>query len=113
MNEAHIPSGGYLLDSLRASLWCIENTIGFEKAILLAVNLGNDADTIGAITGQIVGAMYGYSSVDQEPKKGLFGERRIYVTSQFFGRSITDSQWSKFITVYNFLLYTTPRRGAP
>jgi ADP-ribosylglycohydrolase len=92
VDEAHIPSGGHVLDSLRASLWCIENTIGFQNAILLAVNLGDDADTTGAITGQIAGAMYGYSSIDPELKKGLFGERRIYVTSQFLGRSIADSQ---------------------
>ena len=81
-----------MLDSLRAALWCIENTNSFENAVLLAVNLGDDADTTGAITGQIAGAMYGYSSVDPELKKGLFGERRIYVTSQFLRRSIGDSQ---------------------
>ena len=92
VDEAHIPSGGYVLDSLRASLWCIENTIGFQNAILLAVNLGDDADTTGAITGQIAGAMYGYSSIDTVLKMGLFGERRIYVTSQFLGRSFADSQ---------------------
>ena len=45
-----------MLDSLRASLWCIENTIGFQNAILLAVNLGDDAHTTGAITGLIAGA---------------------------------------------------------
>ncbi|WP_213684973.1 ADP-ribosylglycohydrolase family protein [Roseicyclus sp.] len=92
VDDALIPSGGYVLDSLRAALWCIENTNSFENAVLLAVNLGDDADTTGAITGQIAGAMYGYSSIDPELKKGLFGERRIYVTSQFLGRSFADSQ---------------------
>jgi len=81
--DAHIPSGGYVLDSLRASLWCIENGDSFESAVLLAVNLGDDADTTAAITGQIAGAMYGYSAIPKALKDGLIGERRLYVTSQF------------------------------
>jgi ADP-ribosylglycohydrolase len=89
VDDALIPSGGYVLDSLRAALWCIENTNSFENAVLLAVNLGDDADTTAAITGQVAGALYGYSAVPQAPKDGLIGERRIYVTSQFLGRSIT------------------------
>jgi ADP-ribosylglycohydrolase len=81
--DAHIPSGGYVLDSLRASLWCIENSDSFDSAVLLAVNLGDDADTTAAITGQIAGAMYGYSAIPKALKDGLIGERRLYVTSQF------------------------------
>lgn len=94
LDDDQISSGGYVIDSLRASLWCIENTTSFESAVLLAVNLGDDADTTGAITGQIAGALYGYSSIDSELKKGLFGERRIYVTSQFLGRSAVNLQGS-------------------
>jgi len=66
---------------------CSEST---QLWLLYESNL--NADTTGAITGQIAGAMYGYSSIDPELKKGLFGERRIYVTSQVLGRSIADSQ---------------------
>ena len=87
VDDALIRSGGYVLDSLKASLWCIENTNSFENAVLLAVNLGDDADTTAAITGQIGGAIYGYAAVPQALKDGLIGERRIYVTSQFLNRS--------------------------
>jgi ADP-ribosylglycohydrolase len=90
VDDALIPSGGYVLDSLRAALWCIENTNSFENAVLLAVNLGDDADTTAAVTGQIAGALYGYSAVPQALKDGLIGERRIYVTSQFLSRSLID-----------------------
>ena len=57
------PYRGYVLDSLSAALWCIENTNSFENAVLLAVNLGDAADTTAAVTGQGAGAMYGYSAI--------------------------------------------------
>ena len=87
VDDALVPSGGYVLESLRAALWCIENTKSFEQAVLLAVNLGDDADTTAAITGQIAGAIHGYSAIPSILKDGLIGERRIYVTSQFLSRS--------------------------
>lgn len=91
VDDGLIPSGGYVLDSLRAALWCIENTASFENAVLLAVNLGDDADTTAAIAGQIAGARYGYSAVPQSLKHGLVGERRLYVTSQFLARNLVPS----------------------
>jgi ADP-ribosyl-[dinitrogen reductase] hydrolase len=46
-----ISSSGYALTTLEAALWCIYRTDSFEEALILAVNLGGDADTIGAVTG--------------------------------------------------------------
>ncbi|MDB4111172.1 ADP-ribosylglycohydrolase family protein [Yoonia sp.] len=91
VDDVLVPSGGYVLDSLRASLWCIENTKSFDNAVLLAVNLGDDADTTAAITGQMAGAMYGYAAMPQNLKDGLVGERRLYVTSQFLARNVLPS----------------------
>jgi ADP-ribosyl-[dinitrogen reductase] hydrolase len=54
---------GYAVASLEAALWCVANTDSFEAAVLAAVNLGDDADTTGAITGQLAGAMYGIEGV--------------------------------------------------
>ncbi|MDO4895982.1 MAG: ADP-ribosylglycohydrolase family protein [Moraxella sp.] len=54
---------GYVVDSLEASLWAFYHTDNFKDAILNAVNLGDDADTTGAITGQIAGAYYGLSGI--------------------------------------------------
>lgn len=54
---------GYAVQSLEAALWCAARTHSFREAVLAAVNLGDDADTTGAITGQIAGALYGASGI--------------------------------------------------
>jgi ADP-ribosyl-[dinitrogen reductase] hydrolase len=54
---------GYCVDSLEAALWCFNSTSNFEAAVLEAVNLGDDADTTGAIVGQIAGAYYGVDGI--------------------------------------------------
>jgi ADP-ribosyl-[dinitrogen reductase] hydrolase len=61
--EVH--SSGYVAHSLEAALWCVGRTGSFEEAVLLATNLGGDADTTGAITGQLAGAVYGYQAIPQ------------------------------------------------
>ncbi|WCM29817.1 ADP-ribosylglycohydrolase family protein [Sphingomonas sp. QA11] len=58
-----ISSSGYVVHSLEAALWSVGNTRSFEEAILLAANLGDDADTVAAITGQLAGALYGASGI--------------------------------------------------
>ena len=59
LEKNQINSSGYVIDSLEASLWCFLKTNSFEEAILTAVNLGRDTDTIGAITGGLAGLFYG------------------------------------------------------
>ena len=54
---------GFVRDSFAAALYCIASTDTFEDAIVKAVNLGGDADTIGAITGGLAGALYGCSRI--------------------------------------------------
>lgn len=56
---------GYVVDSLAAALHCIYKTKTFEDAVVKAVNLGGDADTIGAITGGLAGAMYGFEAIPE------------------------------------------------
>lgn len=60
-----IKSTGYVIDTLEAALWADASTTTFEDALVLAVNLGGDADTVGAVTGQICGARYGMSGIPQ------------------------------------------------
>lgn len=50
---------GYVVASLEASLWAVEGAASFREAGLRAVNLGDDADTTGAIAGQLAGALWG------------------------------------------------------
>ena len=61
-----IRSTGYVIDTLGASLWCIFNTTNYKDAVLKAVNLGNDTDTVGAITGGLAGIIYGYDTIPSE-----------------------------------------------
>jgi ADP-ribosyl-[dinitrogen reductase] hydrolase len=67
-----IQGSGYVADSLEAALWCFYHTSAFEAAILLAANLGDDADTTAAICGQIAGAHYGESGMPVNWLERLF-----------------------------------------
>jgi ADP-ribosyl-[dinitrogen reductase] hydrolase len=54
---------GYVVDSLEATLWCFSQTESFRDCILMAANLGDDADTTAAQAGQLAGAFYGEGSI--------------------------------------------------
>lgn len=58
-----IRGSGYVVESLEAALWCFWKTETYEQAVLLATNLGDDADTTAAICGQVAGAYYGRSGI--------------------------------------------------
>ncbi len=62
-NRAEIQSTGYVVHTLEAALWALHSSDTFEQAILTAVNLGHDSDTVGAVTGQLAGAKYGIESI--------------------------------------------------
>lgn len=65
-SRSAIRSTGYVIDTLESALWCVSETTSFRGAVLLAANLGDDADTVGAVTGQIAGAVYGISAISEE-----------------------------------------------
>jgi len=52
-----------VIHTLEASIWCFLNTENYKDAILKAVNLGEDTDTTGAVTGGLAGLYYGYESI--------------------------------------------------
>jgi ADP-ribosyl-[dinitrogen reductase] hydrolase len=58
-----INSSGYVVHTLEAALWCFYHTQSLEEAVLIAANLGDDADTVAAVTGQIAGAFYGADAI--------------------------------------------------
>ena len=62
---SEIRGTGYVVQSLEAALWCFWQTETFESAILMAANLGDDADTTAAICGQIAGAYYGAPGIPE------------------------------------------------
>jgi ADP-ribosyl-[dinitrogen reductase] hydrolase len=63
-----ITGSGYVVDCLNAALWAVARTTDFPSAVLLAANLGDDADTTAAVAGQLAGALYGSSDI---PSKWL------------------------------------------
>jgi len=54
---------GYVIHALEAALWAFYHSTSFEEGALMAVNLGDDADTTGAIYGQLAGALYGVQGI--------------------------------------------------
>ena len=75
-------STGYVVDSLKASLWCLGTTETFEGAVLKAVN---DTDTIRAITGSFAGALYKLEGI---PDKWI---------QQLVNRELIDEKCQKLI----------------
>jgi ADP-ribosyl-[dinitrogen reductase] hydrolase len=61
--RASIRSSGYVLDTLEASIWCLHHHNDFASTVLAAVNLGEDTDTTGCVTGGLAGIHYGTSSI--------------------------------------------------
>ena len=62
---------GYVVDTLEAVLWAFHHTGDFRKGALRVVNLGEDADTTGAVYGQIAGACYGVEDIPPEWQRRL------------------------------------------
>lgn len=63
--EKSILSGGYVIESLEASLWCFLKTDTYESSILKAINFGHDTDTTAAITGGLSGIFYTYNKMPE------------------------------------------------
>jgi ADP-ribosyl-[dinitrogen reductase] hydrolase len=66
-----ISSGGYVLHTLEASIWCILTTDNYADAVLKAVNLGRDTDTTGAVTGGLAGLIYGLEGIPESWREQL------------------------------------------
>ena len=62
----NIHGTGYVVDALEAAVWSLVTTDSFENALLKAVNLGDDTDTVGAIAGGLAGLFYGYEAIPED-----------------------------------------------
>jgi ADP-ribosyl-[dinitrogen reductase] hydrolase len=60
-----------VVESLEAALWAFHDAPDFRTAVLRAVNLGDDADTTGAVCGQFAGAYWGEMGIPTEWRAGL------------------------------------------
>lgn len=70
-----LPSTGYVLDTIVAALYCFFSTTSFEDGAIAAVNLGSDADTVGAIYASIASCFYGCE--DSSPRAAEFMSERV------------------------------------
>jgi ADP-ribosylglycohydrolase len=66
-----IQGSGWVVKCLEAALWAFHDADSFEDAVLRAVNLGDDADTTGAVCGQLAGAYWGESGIPNSLRTGL------------------------------------------
>jgi len=66
-----IEAGGYVIETLQAALWAFHKSDDFRTGALLAVNLGDDADTTGAVYGQLAGAYFGEVGIPAEWREKL------------------------------------------
>lgn len=79
--EDGIRSSGYTVHTLEAAVWSFLTTESYEEAVVRAVNLGDDADTVGAVCGALAGAYYGYSAIPANWRNQLREESRIRETA--------------------------------
>jgi len=66
LSREEVNSSGYVVSTLEASLWSLLKTDSFADAVLTAINLGEDTDTTGAVTGGLAGLLYGRNSIPGE-----------------------------------------------
>jgi ADP-ribosylglycohydrolase len=81
-NPPEIKGTGHVVASLEAALWALHHGGSFREGALLAVNLGDDADTTGAVYGQLAGALYG--------EQGIPGQWRASLHDREFIESRAD-----------------------
>ncbi|AIK40050.1 ADP-ribosylglycohydrolase family protein [Bacillus pseudomycoides] len=75
--EKEILSGGYVVQTLEAAIWCLGNSATFKEAVLKAVNLGEDTDTVAAITGALAGMYYKMDNIPEEWLKKIARKKDI------------------------------------
>ncbi len=82
-----ISSSGYVVDTMEAALWAFFRTESFEEGLILTVNLGGDADTVGAVFGTLAGAFYGFYAI---PSRWLDALQK---------REMVDNVWLEFLSL--------------
>lgn len=76
-----IVGSGYVVRSLEAALWAFGRAEDFSGAVLAAVNLGDDADTTGAVCGQLAGACWGSAGIPESWRRQLAWSDQVESTA--------------------------------
>lgn len=90
-----IRATGFAADTLEAALWAFARTDSFREGALLAVNLGEDADTVGAVYGQLAGAYYGTGGERGVPQAWVERLSHLYTIERLTERLYFAAGWSK------------------
>jgi ADP-ribosyl-[dinitrogen reductase] hydrolase len=69
-----LPNSGWVRHTVESAVWGLLTTDSFEEAVVQVVNLGNDADTAGAVAGALAGAAYGLDAIPARWREVLQGE---------------------------------------
>ncbi|MEH2240556.1 ADP-ribosylglycohydrolase family protein [Nostoc sp.] len=83
-----INSGGYVIDTLESSLWCLLNSSSYSEAVLKAINLGGDTDTTAAVTGGLAGIYYGVENIPQKWMNQIARKQDIIYLAERFARAV-------------------------
>lgn len=94
--EENIQSSGYVLHTLEASIWCLLTTENYSDAVLKAVNLGEDTDTTGAVTGALAGLLYGVDSIPERWIKQIARSNDIDNLAERLGNRIAEDSTVAF-----------------
>jgi ADP-ribosyl-[dinitrogen reductase] hydrolase len=91
-NPPEIRGTGFVVQSLEAALWAFHNSDDFRTGALMAVNLGEDADTTGAVYGQIAGAYYGAEGIPSSWREKITMREEIESFSERLTGSLYEVQ---------------------
>lgn len=85
-----IKSTGYIVDSLEAAIWVTLKSENYKEAVIGAINLGGDTDTIGALTGALAGIVYGYDFIPEEWKDNIAKKEYLMDIFEEFSENVYE-----------------------
>lgn len=88
--ETEIRSSGYVVDTLETAFWCLLNTKTYKDCVLMAVNLGDDTDTVAAVARGLAGLYYGSESIPAEWTEKIVRKDYIEELIYKFNKSLTN-----------------------
>lgn len=83
-----VRSGGYVVDTLEAALWCLLHAGSYRECVLEAVNLGEDTDTVAAVAGGLAGLQYGPGGIPAEWLGALAKRQEIEALCRAFAGTV-------------------------
>jgi ADP-ribosyl-[dinitrogen reductase] hydrolase len=90
LSSSAIKSSGYVIHTLEATVWCFTTSNSYKEAVLKAVNLGEDTDTIAALTGALAGAYYSKTSIPKDWMSHICKKKEIEYLIKSFLKSVTQ-----------------------